>query len=281
MSDLPQLPPDDSEMETRRASPTEADSLPPVRRVTPGSTPASGDSAWRPPAALPETPPPVSAGTQRLQPIVPPPGEGHIYQPSRRKRSARERRDSGLYLPLWSLALMLLIVLGISFSIVALVVVLGGRSAPASDEPIFVIVTAQPTNPPFSGAPAGTLASDNPAILATPTLPPEFDQGIQGTQPALQLQGPTLPAVIFTPTPISINVGVTVRVNALESGLNIRQEPGINATRLFVAAHESVWIVVAGPQQADSLTWWQLQDPGNPTRTGWGAGTYLEVIASP
>ena len=171
----------------------------------------------------------------------------------------------------WSLALMLVIVLGISFSIVALVVFLGAPNPPTSDDPVFVIVTAPPTAFQSNLQPT--------SLLATPTIPPEFDTGIQGTQQPLALAGPTLAPIIFTSTPISIAVGATVRVVAIESGLNVRAEPGINGTRLFVAADQSLWLVVDGPTQADSLTWWKLQNPDDPTEQGWGAGTYLEVVA--
>jgi hypothetical protein len=77
---------------------------------------------------------------------------------------------------------------------------------------------------------------------------------------------------------VQVAAGSTVRVNAQESGLNIRAEPSINGTRLFVAAHESLWLVVDGPIQGDSLTWWRLQNPEDASEQGWGAGTYLEVV---
>jgi hypothetical protein len=223
--------------------------------------------------------PPVNPSTQWMTPLAPPAGEGHVKQTGEnlarvgtRRGAARARRDSGLYLPVWSLALMLMIVLGISFSIVALVVMLGAPNAPASEDPIFVIVTAPPT-----AFQSGTVQPTS--ILATPTLPPEFDQGIQATQAPFVLDGPTLAPVIFTATPVQVAVGSTVRVNALESGLNIRAEPSINGTRLFVAAHESLWLVVDGPIQGDSLTWWKLQNPEDASEQGWGAGTYLEVVS--
>jgi hypothetical protein len=280
MPELPTLPPDDSEMETRRASPTEAGQVPPVRR--------SVESGWTqpsspPPMSLPDESrpmPPVNPGTQRMTPVVPPPpsGEGHVRQTSELSRvgkrgAARSRRDSGLYLPVWSLALMMLIVLGISFSVVVVVVMLGAQNAPASDAPVFVIVTAPPT--------AFQSSNTQPtSVLATATIPPEFDQGLQGTTQSFSLDGPTLAPIIFTPTPISITVGSMVRVNALESGLNVRAEAGVNSERLFVAPDQSLWLVVDGPTQADSLTWWKIQNPDDPTEEGWGAGTYLEVVAS-
>jgi hypothetical protein len=280
MSDLPTLPSDDSEMETRRASPTEAGQVPPVRRsVEQGWTQPSSP----PPINLPDDSrrmPPVNPGTQRMTPVVPPmpAGEGHVRQTGELSRvgaqrgKARERRDSGLYLPVWSLALMMLIVLGISFSIVVVVVMLGAPNAPANDAPIIVIVTAPPT----------AFQSNNiqpSSVLATATIPPEFDQGIEGTAPSFALEGPTLAPIIFTPTPISITVGSTVRVVAPESGLNVRAEPGVNANRLFVAPDESLFLVIDGPLQADSLTWWKIQNPDDPSEQGWGAGTYLEVVA--
>jgi hypothetical protein len=260
--ELPRLPDDEqSSAETRRTT-----STPPIQRST--------DPRWRqpsspPPINLPEgNMPPQRTPTQRVAPPAVS-GEGHVRQtpgaPVQRKGKARARRDSGFYLPLWSLALMLVIVLGLSFSIVVLVVSLGSQNVPSNTEPQFIIITAaSPTPTP----------PDNPAILATPTLPPEFD-----TQPDFSLEGPTLEPVRFTPTPLQIAVGVTVMVVAPESGLNVRSAAGINNEILFVAPDQQLLTVIGGPTQADSLTWWEVQDPSDPSSRGWAAGTYLEVVS--
>ncbi len=98
---------------------------------------------------------------------------------------------------------------------------------------------------------------------ATPTLTPT-------PRPTPTPQPPSIerPAGIF--------IGDRVRVTGAGTiGLNIRTAPGVNAERVSVAAEGEIFIVVSGPQEADSLTWWMLRDEANPQREGWAAGNYL------
>jgi len=73
-------------------------------------------------------------------------------------------------------------------------------------------------------------------------------------------------------------VGVRVQVSGTgTAGLNMRASASTAAERLSVAAEGEVFIVAAGPTQADDLTWWFLRDEANPHREGWAAANYLIV----
>jgi hypothetical protein len=228
-----------------------------------GKPPMGTPQPVAPPTRVSNLPPmPPNAQAEAQPPMTQTGPQGQQAQPSVRGR-ARRRRDSGLYLPLWSLALMLVVVLAAAGGIIMLVLGLGAPSAPPAT-PRIVITPPEPTR----------------LLLPTalPTLPPlEATTAAPVVQATFALEGPTLPAVLFTNTPAPITVGGTVIVNAQESGLNVRNQPGTSGTNiLFVAAHQSLYTVIGGPTQADSLTWWQIQSVDNPSLQGWGASSFLE-----
>jgi hypothetical protein len=199
-----------------------------------------------------------------------PPDRSHVHQaaapagaPEKRKRRdrRRDRRSSGLYLPAWSVAVMLLIVFGIAASIVTLMITLGGGTA-AGGEPRFVIITAVPSatsDAPATAAPVSTLAG----------------QGEPGAVPTFALEGPTLPPIIFSPTPLTITVGSIVTIDG--ELVNVRAIPGLQGDVLFQAEQDERFEVLEGPQQASELTWWRIQSPDDPDLSGWAAATYLKV----
>ncbi|MBL8133694.1 MAG: hypothetical protein JNL42_17660 [Anaerolineae bacterium] len=184
----------------------------------------------------------------------------------RRKSKREERRQNPLYFPAWSVALMLLMVFGIAAGIVSLVLMLGGQTAPGG-EPRVIIVTAEPTaTSAISGPPTSAPAvnADNGSV---PVLP----------LPTFALEGPTLPPVILSPTPLVVSIGVAVLVNT--EGLNVRPSAGLENTPLFTAALGEGFNVVGGPTQSSGLTWWEIQSPDDPTRRGWAAADYLDVFS--
>jgi hypothetical protein len=89
------------------------------------------------------------------------------------------------------------------------------------------------------------------------------------------LEGPTLPPIILSPTPLSISIGATVVVNSDQ--LRIRPEPNLDNRELFFAVEGDQFLVVGGPEQGSDLTWWQVEDPDDPSRAGWAAADYLDV----
>lgn len=170
----------------------------------------------------------------------------------------RGRRDSGFYLPLWSVLLMLLGVVVVTGMIVLGIFALGAnRPTPDSSQPQVVIVSAVPSNP----------APQNQPTQALPTVGPLA----AGPSPAFNLEGPILPTAFLSPTPDTIAIGKLVTViNVGESGLNVRQGAGTSFNILFHAAEGDVFRVVEGPTNADNLTWWRIERISG-TQYGWAA----------
>jgi len=99
---------------------------------------------------------------------------------------------------------------------------------------------------------------------------------------------PTTPLSLATSTstpPVSvdgISVGVYVKVTGTEgAGLRLRAEPGTDKALNFVGMDEELFQVKDGPQDADGYTWFLLQAPYDPNRSGWAASKYLTVVAAP
>jgi len=213
-------------------------------------------------------PPPAHANQARR-----PPQQGRYphAQHIPKRGSARARRDSGFYLPLWSLVLMLFIVIAIAGGIVLLVVSLGNTTIGESD-PVFVIITAVPTQRP----------AEFPASPATATIPPAVDPNntVNATpvQP-LALAGPTLAPVVFTPTPRILTVGENVVVvDVGDDQLNVRDSAGVQGTEVIFRAPEGTeFTIVDGPLQSDGLTWWRIQSVVNGSLSGWAAANYLQI----
>jgi hypothetical protein len=218
-----------------------------------------------------ETQPTESEGTQPLgAPRIPAAISGqHVQQPPppraerARKRKPNDRSQSALYLPAWSVGLMLLLVFGIVGAIVTLVMTLGGQNAPGG-EPIIVIITAEP-----SATPAADVTTE-PTVANIEPLP-----SFQGPLPTFGLEGPTLVPVVMTPTPVAITVGATVIVNV--DGLNVRSAAGTGNEVVTFANSGDRFVVTGGPQQASSLTWWQIQSADDASLSGWAAADYLDV----
>lgn len=228
-----------------------------------------------------DTPTPTQRGdTQPVQPTRRTrttdyyrPSDDDLDEPIHPRRSrtgaARSRRDSGLYLPLWSVLVMLIVVIAAAAGVIALIVMAGGRQ-PEPGEPVVVIATPEPT---FTAPPDANIPEP------TATLPAVQGATFEGPLPTFALEGPTLPPVVLSPTPIQIQVGATVIVDASD-GLNIRDAAGLSTNILFRADDQTRFTVIGGPSSVDNLTWWQVQSPIDPTQTGWAAADYLRVAQS-
>jgi hypothetical protein len=201
-------------------------------------------------------PPPKNDDTLAPQPTTAmrPPG-----QPPPKRRS-----DSGLFLPVWSVALMLFVVFAIAFGTIGLVIGLGGNPA-AGGSPRIVIITAIPSNTPLPSIATPEAPVTN--LLPADTTP--------GALPTFALEGPTLLPVILSPTPLSIGVGSTVVVNA--DSLNVRGGAGLEYEILFTTTLGATFSIIDGPVQSSGLTWWRVQNPDNPQEQGWAAAEYLDA----
>jgi hypothetical protein len=148
-------------------------------------------------------------------------------------------------------------------------VALGGAN-PTPPPTQLVILTAPPAALTQAALPAGEIA------------PPQGAATRSAADGALMMVGPTLPAVVFTPTPQQIAQGITVVVvDVGDQQLNVRERPGIVDVAIAFRAPEGTRFFVGdGPSQADGLTWWRIDDPAT-GRTGWAASNYLQPIVNP
>jgi len=84
------------------------------------------------------------------------------------------------------------------------------------------------------------------------------------------------------PLPGMIGIGSSVQIFGTEgSGLNIREQPGLNTAVRFVALDSEVFEVRDGPQVIDEITWWFLVTPLDEARSGWAAANYLSLVPPP
>ena len=98
----------------------------------------------------------------------------------------------------------------------------------------------------------------------------------------------TRPPVITTPTSTAapvvggFSVGSYVQISGTDgAGLKLRAGAGTNQTMLFVGMDSEVFLIKQGPQEADGFTWWFLEAPYDPSRSGWAASKYLTVVEAP
>ncbi len=112
-------------------------------------------------------------------------------------------------------------------------------------------------NPVLTIIPAPTITPTSAAPTATPTL-----------TPPVEVDG--------------ISVGRYVQISGTEgAGLRLREGPGTNKAMRFVGMDAEVFLVKDGPQEGDGFTWWYLEAPYDPSRSGWAASKYLTVINQP
>ncbi len=96
---------------------------------------------------------------------------------------------------------------------------------------------------------------------------------------------PTRPEYIYTLTATNapvvggISVGKYVQITGTDGvGLRLRAGPGVNSEPRFLGMDAEVFRVKDGPKMADNYTWWFLEAPYDPNRSGWAAATYLKVV---
>lgn len=205
---------------------------------------------------------PQSAQSRPMQPAAP--------MPSYRRQSA-----SLLYLPLWSLAFMLLAVIMLAAGIVWALISLRSDAPLPQVEPVIQIVVADPTK--LSAASGDDSGGDEGAQAAG-------DGEVIIAQPApgdMQMAGPVLPTVEFVPTPVPITVGAGVEVSGVgEQTLNIRNAPSLSQSQiLFRVPEGALFDITGGPSEADGFSWWKVRDPEMLVE-GWAVGNYLKVMAN-
>ncbi|MEL6306527.1 MAG: hypothetical protein AAFR81_13195 [Chloroflexota bacterium] len=208
---------------------------------------------------------PLPNAPQRRQP--PPP---YGQRPRRGRQQAPD--NSALYLPWWSIALMLVGVLVVSFGIIGVIYLLGGSSNfRAEATPIIMIVTA----PPEAIAQSTSVTSDTQLPATQIIIAPA------GNDQPLNLDGPTLVPVQLSATPAAIQIGSTVIVEGVgEQQLNVRDAATLtNSNIRFRVSDGTIFTVTEGPVQESGFTWWRIQDPNDVNRNGWAVSNFLQVTA--
>ena len=185
------------------------------------------------------------------------------------KRALRRARNP-LYFSLRSIALLLFLVLLVSALTLFLVFSLRREPATAELAPIVEVVKEQNDRDREMQAaePEATAAPEVEVILAAET--PEN----------MVLEGPAIPTLIITNTPIPLRVGVKAAVYGVGSDkLNIRNVPSLTGSEvLFRESEGKIFDVIGGPQEADGFTWWQVRDRQFQVE-GWAVANYLRTVA--
>lgn len=216
---------------------------------------------------------PKSQAGEAQAPVAP---NGEAYREARAQFAARRaykralrRARNPLYFSLPSLALMLLLVLLTCALTLALVFVLRNEPEHAALAPIIEVVEAESNAADVAQPiePAATALPEVEVILAAET--PEN----------MVLEGPAIPTVIITNTPIPLRVGVQAEVYDVGSDkLNIRNRPSLTDSQvLFRESEGKLFDVIGGPQEADGFSWWQVRDPQFQVE-GWAVANYLRTV---
>ena len=109
-------------------------------------------------------------------------------------------------------------------------------------------------------------------VIPAPTLTPFLP-----TQSAVELQATAANQVVG-----GIGVGMYVQISGTGGdGLRLRAGPGKSNDPRFLGYEAEVFRVKDGPKVADGFTWWFLEAPYDPGRSGWAAAQFLAVVEAP
>jgi hypothetical protein len=198
----------------------------------------------RPPTQNLESPQPAYGP----RPGTPPP-------PRRGRGGRRAERDSGLYLPWWSLVILILVVGGAACGLLVLVANLSGAVL-VDQTPQVVIITSAVQVQPTSASGA--------------SQPPT---GIASVEPSLEPNLPT-PQPSRTAVPGGCLLNEEVLVRGTEGvGLNLRDRPGGEVA--FIAKEGERMIVIDGPQVFNDIEWCQVRSIAQSSSFGWASKEFL------
>ena len=114
----------------------------------------------------------------------------------------------------------------------------------------------------------------------------------QSTAAFAVIPPPTLTPTPSTPTPSptpegsgeiidGIGVGMFVQITGTGGdGLRLRVGPSTNDEPRFLGYEAEVFRVKDGPRFSDGFTWWYLEAPYDPGRSGWAASKFLGLVGS-
>lgn len=185
------------------------------------------------------------------------------------KRAIRRARNP-LYFSLRSLVLLAFLVVFASAATLALIFALRGDAAESGLAPVIEVLEASQdsSDPDESQVMEATVA---PAVQVI--LPAETPENFV-------LDGPAIPTIIITNTPIPLRIGVQAAVIGVGNDkLNIRNRPSLSDSQVLFRENEGKrFDIIGGPQAADGYTWWQVRDPQFQV-AGWAVANYLRTIS--
>ena len=235
--------------------------VPPANKPARSGVPRRADA---PPGFVP----PVSNYPPPAAPV--PPYDPDPYA-ARRARQRTPPSESGVYLPWWSLVILVGVVAIAAFGTMALISSMGQAAAPGNQPSRVQVITAMPTlSQEFIGGSGG--ASAPQLNGAQPDIP-------QAQATATALLPTPIPSPSLPPGEFAVGTRVTV-VGVGLSGLNVRSAPGYSGSQRFLAYDDDIFALVDGPQESDGIEWWQIEDPDDPERQGWAARNYLEAVGN-
>ncbi len=185
------------------------------------------------------------------------------------KRALRRARNP-LYFSLRSLVLLVALVM--AASAMTLILVFAMRREPTSTRlaPVIQVVDS-------------SMVSGAAELLTAPeaTSVPEVQVIMAAETPqSLMLEGPAIPTVIITNTPVPLRVGLQAAVYGVGNDkLNIRNSPSLTESQVLFREDAGKRIeIIGGPHEADGFTWWQVRDPQFQVQ-GWAVARYLRAVA--
>ena len=202
-----------------------------------------------------QTPPaiPKASGTP---PQYYPPQSARPQRVKKPRPASADKRDSGLYLPWWSLIIMLAFVGCAAIGALLVVNSIQNNVAPGGQTPVVVVITSTFT----VGPPATQTGIPQPPTL-TPTAPL-----------------PTIAATASLP-PGNFAIGEVVQVVGVGlTGLNVRNSPGTQSAVKFLGKEGDRFVLKDGPQTASNEEWWLIQDEKDSTRNGWASRRFLQAV---
>jgi hypothetical protein len=82
-----------------------------------------------------------------------------------------------------------------------------------------------------------------------------------------------------TPAPLVLAIGAKAQITGLNgAGLNVRSAPGTKARILGRLTEGVTAQIVAGPQNADGVAWWQVTGWDTKGTPGWASAKYLKAV---
>ena len=185
------------------------------------------------------------------------------------KRAIRRARNP-FYFSLRSLVLLAFLVVIAGAATLALIFALRGDATARGLAPVIAILESTPDSSDAAQArPSATTAAPAVQVIVAAE-----------TQENLELDGPAIPTVIITNTPIPLRVGVQAVVAGVGNDkLNIRNRPSLADSQvLFRESEGKRFDIIGGPREADGYSWWQVRDPQFQVE-GWAVANYLRTVA--